>query len=58
VLAPRGRHKAPMAQRDVPALKEWLQEGPFALSLSSGFFGAFAHADVVTALDGLFPARV
>ena len=41
-------------------LREWLREGPFTLGLSSGFFGFFAHAGVVCALEdeGLLPARV
>lgn len=45
--------------RDVPSLREWLQEGPFGLTMSSGFFGFFAHAGVLTALEeaGFEPAR-
>jgi NTE family protein len=41
-------------------LREWLREGPFALALSSGFFGFFAHAGVVSVLEeeGLLPVRV
>ncbi|MBI5524740.1 MAG: patatin-like phospholipase family protein [Deltaproteobacteria bacterium] len=41
-------------------LREWLGAGPFALGLSSGFFGFFAHAGLISALEkeGLFPARV
>ena len=41
-------------------LREWLSEGPFTLTLSSGFFGFFAHAGVVGVLEeeGLLPARV
>ena len=41
-------------------LREWLREGPFTLGLSSGFFGFFAHAGVVCALEeeALLPARV
>jgi NTE family protein len=43
-----------------PTLREWLSEEPFTLALSSGFFGFFAHAGVVTVLEeeGLLPARV
>ncbi len=26
-----------------PTLREWLAEEPFALTLSAGFFGFFAH---------------
>ena len=41
-------------------LREWLAEGPFTLALSSGFFGFFAHAGVVSVLEaeGLRPARI
>jgi NTE family protein len=44
----------------VPTLRDWLAEAPFTLGLSSGFFGFFAHAGVVTVLEeeGLRPARV
>jgi NTE family protein len=43
-----------------PLLREWLRERPFALALSSGFFGFFAHAGLVTVLEdeGLLPARL
>ncbi|MEO6574131.1 MAG: patatin-like phospholipase family protein [Polyangiaceae bacterium] len=43
-----------------PTLAEWLREAPFALGMSSGFFGFFAHTGVVTVLEdeGLLPARV
>ena len=43
-----------------PTLREWLREGPFAIGMSSGFFGFFAHAGVMTVLEdeGLAPARV
>ena len=42
-----------------PTLSEWLREGPFSLTLSSGFFGFFAHAGLVTVLEdeGLLPRR-
>lgn len=41
-------------------LAEWLREEPFALTMSSGFFGFFAHAGVLRALEksGLSPVRV
>jgi len=44
----------------VPTLREWLAEGPYTLAMSSGFFGFFAHAGVVSVLEdaGLPPARV
>ena len=35
----------------VPTLRSWLLEAPFALSLSAGFFGFFAHAGFVAALE-------
>jgi len=43
-----------------PTLREWLREGPYTLTMSSGFFGFFAHAGVMTTLEdaGLLPARV
>lgn len=43
-----------------PTLREWLHEGPFALALSSGFFGFFAHAGIVSVLEeeGLRPFHV
>jgi NTE family protein len=42
-----------------PTLREGLMEEPFALGLSAGFFGFFAHAGMVQALEeeGLWPAR-
>jgi len=41
-------------------LRQWLSEAPFTLAMSSGFFGFFAHAGVVAALEeeGLRPARL
>ncbi len=41
-------------------LGEWLASAPFSLTMSSGFFGFFAHAGLAQALEerGLFPARV
>jgi NTE family protein len=44
----------------VPTLRDWLRAGPFTLTLSSGFFGFFAHAGVVSVLEaeGLLPARL
>jgi NTE family protein len=42
------------------SLREWLAAAPFTLALSSGFFGFFAHAGVVSVLEeeGLLPARI
>jgi NTE family protein len=44
----------------MPTLRDWLAEAPFTLGLSSGFFGFFAHAGVVSVLEeeGLLPARL
>jgi len=44
----------------VPSLREWLAAEPFALGMSSGFFGFFAHCGVLCALEeeGLLPSRV
>ena len=41
-------------------LAEWLSEGPFALTMSSGFFSFFAHTGFLSALEdaGLSPSRV
>ncbi len=41
-----------------PTLAAWLGEAPFTLAMSSGFFGFFAHAGMLTALldKGLKPA--
>ncbi|MFO0729182.1 MAG: patatin-like phospholipase family protein [Myxococcota bacterium] len=42
------------------SLRAWLEEGPFTLVMSSGFFGFFAHAGVVSVLEeeGLVPRRL
>lgn len=34
-----------------PTLREWLQDAPFSLALSAGFFGFYAHAGFVAALE-------
>ncbi len=41
-------------------LRDWLGAGPFALGMSSGFFGFFAHCGVLETLEreGLTPSRV
>ncbi len=41
-------------------LRDWLAEKPFTLVMSSGFFGFFAHAGVVSVLEEhrLRPARI
>lgn len=43
-----------------PLLSEWLREGPFSLTMSSGFFGFFAHAGLLTVLEdeGHLPTRI
>jgi NTE family protein len=47
-----------MASKQI-TLGEWLADGPYTLSLSSGFFGFFAHAGVLAALRraGLAPTK-
>lgn len=42
-----------------PTLREWLRSAPFSLTMSSGFFGFFAHAGVLSVLEeeGLKPRR-
>lgn len=49
-----------MATSSSLTLRAWLRERPFALGLSSGFFGFFAHTGVMTALEdeGLLPVRL
>src|SRR5262249_53323541 len=62
----QGQHSAVArpAQRSHAAamstLREWLSGGPFTLAMSSGFFGFFAHAGVMSVLEEeqLFPARI
>ncbi|MFT3766070.1 MAG: patatin-like phospholipase family protein [Minicystis sp.] len=46
--------------RAAPTVREWLRERPYALALSSGFFGFFAHTGLMTVLEdeGLLPARL
>jgi NTE family protein len=46
--------------RDAPTLHDWLAQAPFTLGMSSGFFGFFAHAGVLAALEerGLLPSAV
>lgn len=43
-----------------PTLREWLRAEPFTLAMSAGFFGFFAHAGMLEALEdeGILPARV
>jgi NTE family protein len=47
-------------QARIQTLGGWLREAPFTLVLSSGFFGFFAHAGLVSVLEeeGLRPARI
>ncbi len=44
----------------VPTLRDWIRERPYALALSSGFFGFFAHTGLMTVLEdeGLLPVRL
>lgn len=41
-------------------LREWLQQAPYALTMTSGFFGFFAHCGVLSVLEqeDLLPVRV
>lgn len=43
-----------------PTLRQWLCERPFTLAMSSGFFGFFAHAGMLSVLEdeGLLPERL
>lgn len=43
-----------------PSLRAWLAQEPYTLSLSSGFFGFFAHAGLLAVLEeeGLAPRRL
>jgi len=47
-------------RRRTPTLRAWLKEALFTLVLSSGFFGFFAHAGVVSVLEeeGIRPERI
>jgi NTE family protein len=44
----------------LPSLGDWLSEGPFALTMSSGFFAFFAHTGLLSVLveTGRVPVRV
>ncbi len=50
----------PRVTRPPETLRDWLSRGPFTLTMSSGFFGFFAHAGVMSALleAGLPPQRL
>ena len=49
-----------MSPNSSTTLRAWLDQEPFALTLSSGFFGFFAHAGLISVLDeqGLYPSRL
>ena len=49
-----------MRHRGVMTLRDWLGEDSFSLALSAGFFGFFAHAGLLSALEdeGLVPRRL
>ena len=55
--APSAHHDAAHA---VPTLRDWLRNGEYTLTMSSGFFGFFAHAGVLSVLDEehLAPSRL
>lgn len=44
----------------IPTLKDWLGQGDFSLTLSSGFFSFYAHCGFIAALEEaqLFPSRI
>lgn len=44
----------------MPTLRDWLRRAPFSLGMSSGFFGFFAHAGMLSVLEetGVAPVRV
>jgi NTE family protein len=44
----------------MPTVSDWLEEGPFTLTLSAGFFGFYAHTGVLLALEerGHRPAKL
>ena len=48
------------AEKNGKTLREWLEEGPFGLVMSSGFFSFFAHTGFMTVLEdeGLLPRRI
>ena len=50
----------PAPSRETRTLRAYLREGPFALTMSSGFFAFFAHTGFLTVLEdeGLVPSRV
>jgi NTE family protein len=52
---PARRHPA-----EVRTLRDWLAAAPFTLAMSSGFFGFFAHAGVLSVLEEeeLLPSRL
>lgn len=53
----RGQTKPPASMTDT--LRNWLQDAPFGLAMSSGFFGFYAHLGVLSVLEeeDLLPAR-
>lgn len=51
------REKEPTTERTPMTLREWLEDAPFSLVMSSGFFGFFAHCGMLSVLEeeGLLP---
>ena len=49
-----------MTKQRVETLEEWLSKEPFTLTMSSSFFGWYAHLGVLRALleAGLHPAKM
>ena len=40
-----------VAEVPVPTVRQWFEDEPFALGISSGFFGFYAHCGFVSALE-------
>lgn len=53
-------YKGAMVSNTSLTLRAFLADAPFSMTMSSGFFGFFAHAGVLTVLEdaGLLPRRV
>jgi NTE family protein len=49
-----------MSDEPVQTLRQWLEDAPYGLALSSGFFGFFAHCGLLSVLEdaNLLPQRV
>ena len=49
-----------MGCKDLTTLSQWLRKEPFTLTLSSGFFGFFAHIGLLSAFEqqAIFPNKI